>query len=48
VIPMNVVNVTDVVDVDKSSHFRLSESLHNQSKSWFFVNNWDGCKIRDS
>jgi len=48
VIPVNVANVTAVADVDKSYHFRQSESLHKQSKSWFFVKNWDGCKIRDS
>ena len=45
---MNVANVTGVADVDISYHFGSSESLHNQSKSWFFVNHWDGCKIGDS
>jgi len=29
-------------------HFRRSESLHNQNKSWFFVNNRDSCDKRDS
>jgi len=43
-IPMNVTNVT----CRGCYHFRWSESLHNQNKSWFFVNSWDDCKIRDS
>jgi len=51
VIPVNVANVTDVADVDRSYHFGSSESLHNrliESKSWISVNNWDSCRIRDS
>jgi len=43
-ITVNVTNVT----CSGCYHFRWSESLHNQNKSWFFVNNWDSCKIRDS
>ena len=42
-IPVNVTNVT----CRGCYHFRWSESLHHQKKSWFFVNNWDGCKTRD-
>ena len=43
-IPVTVGNVTDVADVDNNYHFRSSEPLHSQRKSWFFVKNGDGCK----
>jgi len=43
-IPVKVTNVTG----RGCYHFRWSESLRNQNKSWFFVNDWDSCKIRDS
>ena len=36
-ITVNVTNVT----CRGCYHFRWSESLYNQNKSWFFVNNWD-------
>jgi len=41
------VNVTKVT-CRGCYHLRWSEPLHNQHKSWFFVTNWDGCKMRDS
>jgi len=41
------VNVTKVT-CRGCHHVRWSESLHNQNKSWFFVNNWEGCEIRVS